>query len=85
VNPLRVVVEKYSAAFLAAPFFFFFFGGGLSRSMMPPPVVLAPAFFLEAVAEALLFFGLHRRGWRLVLVPFVVGRVIGVAVVRVRR
>ena len=31
VNPLRVVVEKYSAAFLVALFFFFFGGGFRGR------------------------------------------------------
>ena len=34
---------------------FFFFFGGVLRLMTSPPIVLAPAFFLEAVAEALLF------------------------------
>ena len=35
--------------------FLLLWGGGVSRSMTSSPVVLVLAFFLEAVAEALLF------------------------------
>ena len=54
MNPLRAAVKKYTAARLAAPFFLFL--GGVAISMMSSnPAVLAPSFFLEKVAVALLF------------------------------
>ncbi len=82
--PLRVVVEKYSAAISAAPFFFFFGGGGGVKVNDVLPRCLGAGLLLGGSGGGLALLGLCHRGWRLVLV--VVGRVVGVGrVVRVRQ
>ena len=83
MNPLRVVVEKYSAAFLGGVFLLLLWGGVEVDDV--PPHCLGAGLLLGGSGGGLALLGLHHRGWRLVLVPFV-GRVVGVAcVVRVRQ
>ena len=48
------------------------------------PRCLGAGLLLGGSGGGLALLGLRHRGRRLVLVPFIVGRVVGVAVVRVR-
>ncbi len=84
MNPLGVLVEKYSTTCLAAPFFFVFFRG-VSRSMTSPRR-LGTTLLLGGLVGFLALRDLCHRGWWLVLVPSLIDCVVVVTrVVRVQQ
>ncbi len=79
MNPLRVVVKKYTAARLAAPFFFFFWGDVEVGDILP--CCLASLLLGGSGGGFALLVGLCHRGRGLVLVAFLVGHIVVVACV----